>query len=128
MKTVPVWVYYSVIRVLLFVVPLAVLLALRVEPALSAVFAAIIGLCVSYLLLRRPREGLAHNLYAARHRDTTRVGVDAESEDAAIARVESAERAEAAVRETTAPAGLGEHSEPTGSTAPSTGPTTRPAR
>ena len=98
MKTVPVWVYYSVIRVLLFVVPLAVLLALRIEPWLAALFAAIIGLCVSYLLLRRPREGLAHNLYAARHRDTSRVGVDAESEDAAIRRLESAESAESAER------------------------------
>lgn len=96
MKSVPVWVYYSVLRVLLFVIPLAVLLALRIEPWVAALLAAIIGLCVSYLVLRRPREGLAHDLYAARHRNQPQVNVDAESEDAAIARLEAAERAERA--------------------------------
>jgi hypothetical protein len=93
MKTVPVWVYYSVLRVLLFVIPLAVFLALRIEPWLAALFAAIIGLCVSYLLLRRPREGLARDLYAARHRDKPLVNIDDETEDAAILRVEAHEAA-----------------------------------
>ncbi|TFD46563.1 DUF4229 domain-containing protein [Cryobacterium frigoriphilum] len=93
MKTVPVWVYYSVLRVLLFVIPLVVLLALRLEPWLAALLAAIIGLCVSYLLLRRPREGLARDLYEARHRDKPLVNVDAETEDAAIQRAEAAELA-----------------------------------
>ena len=95
MKSVPVWVYYSVLRVLLFVIPLAVLLALRIEPWLAALLAAIIGLCVSYLLLRRPREGLARDLYEVRHREKPLVNVDDETEDAAIVRVEAAERAEA---------------------------------
>jgi hypothetical protein len=94
MKTVPVWVYYSVLRVLLFVIPLAVLLALRIEPWIAALLAAIIGLCASYLLLRRPREGLARDLYAVRHRAQPLVNVDDETEDAAIQRVEAAELAD----------------------------------
>jgi hypothetical protein len=112
MKTVPIWVYYSVLRVLLFVIPLALLLALRTEPWIAALLAAIIGLCVSYLLLRRPREGLARDLYAVRHRDKPVVNVDDATEDAAIARIEAAEGAEAAGTSPSAESGI-RHDDPT---------------
>ncbi|GAB3118677.1 DUF4229 domain-containing protein [Glaciibacter psychrotolerans] len=84
MKAVPVWVYYSVLRIVLFAVPLAILLALRVEWWLSALLAALIGLCLSYIFLRRSRNAMSSDLYAARHPEKEPISDDAASEDAAI--------------------------------------------
>jgi len=84
MKAVPAWLSYSVIRVLMFAVPLAIMLALQIEGWLAAVLAAVIGLCLSYIFLRKPRENVARDLYAARHREPAHP--DAESEDAALDR------------------------------------------
>jgi hypothetical protein len=67
MKAVPVWVYFSVLRVLMFVVPLAALLVLGIEPWVATLLAAVIGLCLSYIFLRKPRESVAMGLYAARN-------------------------------------------------------------
>jgi len=86
MKAVPAWLSYSVIRVLMFVVPLGILLALQIEGWLAALLAAVIGLCLSYIFLRTPRENVARDIYAARHRDVEPVHPDAESEDAALER------------------------------------------
>lgn len=86
MKAVPAWLSYSVIRVLMFAVPLGILLALRIEWWLAALLAAVIGLCLSYIFLRKPRERVARELYAARHPEAEAVHPDAESEDAALDR------------------------------------------
>src|SRR5665647_3460302 len=79
MKSVPAWVPYSVYRVLMFAFPLAVLLVLQVEWWLAAILAAVVGLCLSYIFLRKRREGVSRDLYAARHPDTEPVHPDAES-------------------------------------------------
>lgn len=87
MKSAPAWVLYTVYRILLFVVPLAILLVLRIEPWLATLLAAVIGLCLSYIFLRSPREKVARDLYAARQRTKTVVKTDAgddETEDAAV--------------------------------------------
>jgi Protein of unknown function (DUF4229) len=87
MKSAPAWVLYTVYRILLFVVPLAILLVLRIEPWLSTLLAAVIGLCLSYIFLRSPREKVARDLYAATQRKKTVVKSDAgddETEDAAV--------------------------------------------
>lgn len=86
MKAVPAWLSYSVIRVLMFAVPLGFLLALQIQWWLAALLAAVIGLCLSYIFLRKPRERVARDLYAARHREAEPVDPDAESEDAALDR------------------------------------------
>ena len=86
MKAVPAWLSYSVIRVLMFAVPLGILLALQIEWWLAALLAAVIGLCLSFIFLRKPRERVARDIYAARHREDEPVHPDAESEDAAIDR------------------------------------------
>ncbi|TFB95008.1 DUF4229 domain-containing protein [Cryobacterium sp. HLT2-28] len=86
MKAVPAWVTYSVYRVLLFAVPLAILLALQITWWIAALVAALIGVCLSYLFLRTPRERVARGLYEARHPVTETAHPDAESEDAAIDR------------------------------------------
>lgn len=84
MKGIPSWVTYTVLRLLLFVVPLVVLLLLHVEAWIAVVAAALIGLCLSYLLLRRPRDAVSRDLYAVRHREKPLVSADDEAEDSAI--------------------------------------------
>ena len=89
MKAVPAWLLFTVLRVLMFVVPFAVLLALGIEGWLAAVLAAIIGLCLSYIFLRTPRDSVARDLYQVRHREKEPVHPDAESEDAAVDRADA---------------------------------------
>ncbi|WP_344295382.1 DUF4229 domain-containing protein [Agromyces neolithicus] len=84
MKSVPVWIWYTALRILLFAVPLAVLLAFGVNPWISAAVAALFGLSASLIFLRRPRESMSSDLYAARHRETPVVRDDDEAEDAAV--------------------------------------------
>jgi ABC-type nickel/cobalt efflux system permease component RcnA len=83
-KGIPSWVTYTVLRLLVFVIPLAVLLVLHVEPWIAVVAAALIGLCLSYIFLRKPRDAVATDLYAVRHRDKPATTVDDDVEDAAI--------------------------------------------
>ena len=82
----PVWIWYTALRILLFAVPLAVLLAFGVNPWISTLVAALFGLSSSLLFLRRPRESMSSDLYAARHRETPVVRDDDEAEDAAVDR------------------------------------------
>ena len=82
----PVWIWYTALRILLFAVPLAVLLAFGVNPWISTLVAALFGLSASLLFLRRPRESMSSDLYAARHRETPLVRDDDEAEDAAVDR------------------------------------------
>lgn len=89
MKALPAWVYYTMYRVLMFVVPLTILLLLGLEGWLATLLAALIGLCLSYIFLRKPREKVALGIYAIRNRDKEPVHPDAESEDAALDRLES---------------------------------------
>ncbi|WP_160144712.1 DUF4229 domain-containing protein [Acidovorax sp. SLBN-42] len=84
MKSVPVWIWYTALRILLFAVPLTVLLVAGVNPWVSAAVAAVFGLSASLIFLRRQRESIATDLYAARHRETPVVRDDDEAEDAAV--------------------------------------------
>jgi outer membrane murein-binding lipoprotein Lpp len=94
-KSVPVWIWYTALRILLFAVPLAVLLLAGVNPWVSAAVAAVFGLSASLIFLRRQRESIASDLYAARHRETPVVRADDEEEDAAVdANTPDAERRE----------------------------------
>jgi len=100
MKSVPVWVYYSVLRVLMFAVPLGILLSMQIKWWIAALVAALIGFCLSYILLSKSRQAIARDLYAARHREKAPVAEDDASEDAAVdratAQVEQREQAEQA--------------------------------
>ena len=84
MKGIPSWVTYTVLRLLLFAIPLAILLVLRIDWWIAVIAAALIGLCLSYIILRKPRDAVARDLYAARHRDTPVTTIDDDTEDAAI--------------------------------------------
>ena len=83
-KSLPVWFWYTVLRIVLFAVPLAVLLIAGVDPWVSAAVAAVFGFSASLLFLRRQRESIATDLYAARNRETPVVHVDDEVEDTVV--------------------------------------------
>ncbi|RLQ81213.1 DUF4229 domain-containing protein [Mycetocola zhadangensis] len=73
---------YTVLRLLTFAAPLALLLLLNFEPWVATVLAAIIGLSVSYIFLRHPRERVAAELYERRHGNRTPDTQDEDAEDA----------------------------------------------
>jgi cytochrome c biogenesis protein ResB len=83
-------VVYSVLRLLAFLVPFGVLMLFPVFQDLwwlAALFAALIGLSLSILLLRRPLNDVSAGLYerrqGKRERRTSGRELDAEAEDAA---------------------------------------------
>ncbi|MET0933829.1 MAG: DUF4229 domain-containing protein [Mycetocola sp.] len=81
MKRIPPVVYYSVLRLLTFAVPLTILLLLGIEPWIATVLAALIGLSVSDIFLQTPREAVSRDLYTLRHGAKT-PAVDESAEDA----------------------------------------------
>jgi mannitol-specific phosphotransferase system IIBC component len=86
------WLLFSLVRIGLFAVVLAILLLLLtpggVPPWISALLAAVISLCVSFIFLRKPREEAARSLYEARastkRSQATVTGDDEDSEDAVV--------------------------------------------
>lgn len=85
MKRVPPVLIYTVLRLLAFLIPLGVLLVLRIEPWIAAVLAALIGMALSFILLRSPREQVAKGIYARRHGDHKPDTTDEDAEDASTA-------------------------------------------
>ncbi|WP_295791609.1 DUF4229 domain-containing protein [uncultured Microbacterium sp.] len=83
---------YTVLRLLAFVVPLVILLLFPVFqelPWLAAIFAALIGLSLSLLFLRRPLDDVTGGLAerrAQRQASGRRTGAetDADAEDAVV--------------------------------------------
>lgn len=84
MNAIPLWLRYTLLRVLLFAAPLAVLLIAGVTPWIAVLVAALFGFSASLIFLRRQREQLAEDLYAARHREAPVARDDDEVEDAAV--------------------------------------------
>ncbi|MDR6972495.1 DUF4229 domain-containing protein [Leifsonia shinshuensis] len=84
MKRIPSWITYTVLRLLVFAVPLAILLVVGVVWWLAVIAAALIGLCLSYIFLSRPRNAVSSDLYAVRHRETPAHSEDDDVEDAAV--------------------------------------------
>ena len=72
------------LRLLVFAVPLVILLVLGVVWWLAVIAAALIGLCLSYIFLSRPRNAVSSDLYAVRHRDKPARTEDDDAEDAAV--------------------------------------------
>lgn len=90
---------YSVVRLGTFALALAVLLLLQVEPWLAAIAAAIIGLCVSYVLLPKQRAAVVKTVADIRIRADKDDDNDAENDA-----LDSREAAAAAPPITQAPA------------------------
>ena len=84
MKRIPSWITYTVLRLLVFAVPLVILLLVGLVWWLAVIAAALIGLCLSYIFLSRPRNAVSSDLYAVRHRDKPATSEDDDVEDAAV--------------------------------------------
>lgn len=86
MKPAPLLVY-TVLRLLAFLVPLAILWfffpIFRELWWLAAIFAALIGASISLLFLRRPLTDASAHLHERRRERTTGRQADADAEDAA---------------------------------------------
>lgn len=65
------WFIYIALRLLFFAVPFAVLMLLGIWPWMSAVFAALIGVSLSIILLAKPRATASESIYTWRNRDRT---------------------------------------------------------
>lgn len=84
MKRIPSWITYTVLRLLVFAVPLVILLLVGLVWWLAVIAAALIGLCLSYIFLSRPRNAVSADLYAVRHREKPVRSEDDDVEDAAV--------------------------------------------
>jgi uncharacterized membrane protein YjjB (DUF3815 family) len=70
------WVKYSLIRLGVFAVTFAVLLALEVQWWLAALIAAVIGFCVAYVFFGKLRDAVAHDLQTRRSASSDKDGED----------------------------------------------------
>lgn len=84
MKKTPAWLWYTLLRLAAFAVPLVVLLWLGLAPWISAIVAAIIGVCVSYIFFARWRSEVSSEIYEARKHKKSASSVDEDVEDQAV--------------------------------------------
>ena len=75
------WLIYTVLRVLAFAVPFGILYALRLEWWVAALVAAVVGFCLSYVLLRSQRDRVALRIAEVRA-GSPRPNDDEHAEDA----------------------------------------------
>ncbi|MDP3209479.1 MAG: DUF4229 domain-containing protein [Rhodoglobus sp.] len=73
------WVLYSLVRVGVFALALAILLLIGIEWWLAAIIAAVVGLCVAYIFFGRLRDAVAHDIVRRRNRPAG--DVDSAAED-----------------------------------------------
>lgn len=83
---------YSILRLLLFVVPFIIFMLLRIEWWVSAILATIVAVCLSYLFLRRQRDEIAATVQTWGKGD--RRDPDNELENAALDRLSESGRDE----------------------------------
>jgi uncharacterized membrane protein YdjX (TVP38/TMEM64 family) len=82
------WIKYSLIRLSIFVVVLAVLLILQVNPFIATVVAAVAGFVVSYIFFRKIRDQVAAEFAARNEKPEPIKNVDTDAEDEALDRLE----------------------------------------
>ncbi|QPZ38830.1 DUF4229 domain-containing protein [Paramicrobacterium chengjingii] len=99
MKRIPAAVTYTVLRLLTFIVPLAILLLLGFNEWFSAIVAALIGFAISLIFLRHPREQVAvaiHNKRTGADSDKPHeTPTDEEAEDDVVEHSASAQHTDA---------------------------------
>jgi membrane protein implicated in regulation of membrane protease activity len=83
-KKTPAWIWYTLIRLAAFAIPLLILLWVGLAPWAAAVVAAIIGVCVSYIFFARWRSAVSTEIYDARAHRTPSATSDEEVEDKAV--------------------------------------------
>lgn len=77
------WLWFSLMRIAVFVFPLIVLLFLGMEPWIAALIAAIMGLCISYIFFAPTRNSLSQALYESRQAKKA-AAKDEDTEDALV--------------------------------------------
>jgi hypothetical protein len=80
-KRIPAWLTYTLLRLVFFVVPFAVLWAVGFQAWMAAILAAVIGLSLSIIFLTKFRNATSTSIAKARDSRTPRVNVDEEAED-----------------------------------------------
>lgn len=80
----PAVLWYTILRLLLIAIPLAIMLSLHVNYAVSAFASTFIGLCLSYILLARLRHKVAGSLYERMHHPKPARSEDDDVEDAFV--------------------------------------------
>jgi membrane protein implicated in regulation of membrane protease activity len=78
------WVWFSLMRLAAFAVPLTIMLLLGMIPWLAATLSAIIGLCVSYIFFAKTRNELSTAIYEKRGEKNVNSDKDADAEDAEV--------------------------------------------
>jgi uncharacterized membrane protein YqgA involved in biofilm formation len=82
------WIKYSLIRLGIFVVVLAILLVLQVNPFLATVIAAVAGFVISYVFFRKIRDQVAAEFATRNEKPEPIKNVDTDAEDEALDRLE----------------------------------------
>ena len=82
------WIKYSLIRLSIFVVVLAVLLVIGMNPFLAALVAAVAGFALSYIFFRKIRDEVAAELAARGTKPLPVRNVDTDAEDEALDRLD----------------------------------------
>jgi uncharacterized membrane protein YdjX (TVP38/TMEM64 family) len=82
------WIKYSLIRLSIFIVVLAILLVVQVNPFLATVVAAVAGFVISYVFFRKLRDQVAAEFAARNEKPEPIRNVDTEAEDEALDRLE----------------------------------------
>ncbi len=84
MKITRSWLWYTLIRLAAFVIPLGLLLLLGIDVVVAAVVAAIIGLCVSYIFFAKWRSAISTELFESRQHKSSASKRDEDVEDSAV--------------------------------------------
>lgn len=80
------WLWFTLIRLAVFIGPLIILLILGIEPWIAAVLAAIIGWSISYIFFSKTRNRLSQEIYE-RRQSRKHVEADEHAEDEEIEKV-----------------------------------------
>jgi L-lactate permease len=78
------WIKYTIARLAIFAIALAILLTTRMNPFLATVIAAIVGLALSYIFFRKLRGDVASEFAARNEKPEVVRNVDTEAEDDAL--------------------------------------------
>lgn len=78
------WIKYTIVRLAIFAVALALLLLTGMNPFLAAVIAAIAGFALSYIFFRKLRDQVAAELATRNQKPQVIRNVDTDAEDDAL--------------------------------------------
>lgn len=78
------WIKYTIVRLAIFAVALALLLVTGMNPFLAAVIAAVAGFALSYIFFRKLRDQVAVELATRNQKPQAIRNVDTDAEDDAL--------------------------------------------